>query len=81
MLGIALMDLKGLRTLIVRSAFRLGMLGISAIKLISTTVKSRIFQGFLRYDRLCRTKPNEIIFKDASVTNNEVKALSIFSRT
>lgn len=48
MLGTALMLLSGRMTLIILRAFKLGTLGISEIKLMITTVKSRMFQGFLK---------------------------------
>ena len=47
-LGIALIDLKGLRTLSTLSDFKLGTLGTNSIRDTHTTIKSRMFQDSLR---------------------------------
>lgn len=46
---------------------------------VRTTKKSMMFQIFLRYDPLCKTKPNAKIFNEASTQNIPKKYASVFS--
>lgn len=46
---------------------------------VTTTKKSIMFQMFLRYDPLCKTKPNAKIFNEASTQNIPKKYASVFS--
>lgn len=46
---------------------------------VSTTKKSMMFHIFLRYDPLCKTKPNANIFNEASTQNIPRKYASVFS--
>ena len=81
MLGKALIDLNGLNTLNVRRAFnsRAGILQ-SSIKPDTTTTKSKLFQGSLKYEFLCTTKPIAMILTTASSVNMTVNTLPQVSR-
>lgn len=46
---------------------------------VTTTKKSMMFQMFLRYDPLCKTKPKANIFKEASTQNIPKKYASVAS--
>lgn len=66
MLGTAFILRKGLKSLIFLIALRLGTVGINEIRPTMTTIKSRMFHGSLKYEVLCRKKPNAIILNTAS---------------
>ena len=72
-LGIALIDLKGLKTRKTLSDFRLGTLGKNSTNDTKTTIKSKTFHPSLIYEFLWVTKPIAIIFKAASTININVK--------
>lgn len=46
---------------------------------VTTTKKSMMFQMFLRYEPLCKTKPKARIFKEASTQNIAKKYFSVLS--
>lgn len=46
---------------------------------VTTTKKSIMFQTFLRYDPLCKTKPKAKIFNEASTQNIPKKYASVLS--
>jgi len=74
-LGNALMDLRGLNTLIVRRAFKLAEgIGVYSMIAIQTTIKSSQFQASRRYAFLCTKNPIAIILKTASEMNIIEKA-------
>lgn len=62
MLGTAWIDLRGLKTRIIRKDFRFGTSGIRVISPVITIKKSNTFQPSLKYERLCITRPKANIF-------------------
>ena len=69
MLGIALIDFSGRKTLNVLKALKFGTLGTRSTIPIIATIKSSTFQASLKYEFLCTTNPIAIILVMASIMN------------
>ena len=78
--GMALIERRGRSTLIVLKDFRLKLPGMNSRMPEATTTKSITFQPSLRYDVLCRKKPNATILIMHSTVNTIVNIKPMSSK-